>query len=73
MKMGSDQVKYEVVIQEKNSGGDMVRNVSLMKSNDKQRAIRFFNSKVENMGHYDNKGTRILVVENDEVIRQTKW
>lgn len=73
MKMGSDQVNYEVVIQEKNSSGDMVRNVSLMKSNDKQRAIGFFNSKVENLGHYDNKGTRVLVVENDEIIRKTQW
>lgn len=66
-------MKYEVVIQEKNSSGDMVRNISLMKTNHKQRAIRFFNSKVENVAHYNAIGTRILVVEKDEIIRKTKW
>ena len=77
MKMGSDQVKFNVVLQEFKPSGSIVRNVSLMKSNDKQRAISHFNEKLAEMSYYIENNARLSVIEYDDdggfkVIRETK-
>ena len=71
------KVEYEVIIREVNSMGYVVRNVSLMKTSQKQRAISYFHEKVANTSYLLNNGTEIMVVKHNgddrfDVIRKTK-
>ena len=70
-------MKYKVVLQEFKPSGSIVRNVSLMKSNDKQRAISYYNEKLAEMSYYIENNARLSVIEYDDdngfkVIRETK-
>ena len=70
-------MKFKVVLQEFKPSGSIVRNVSLMKSNDKQRAISYFNEKLAEMSYYIENNARLSVIEYDDdggfkVIRETK-
>jgi len=70
-------MKFAVVLQEFKPSGSIVRNVSLMKSNDKQRAISYFNEKLSEMSYYIENNARLSVIEYDDdsgfkVLRETK-
>ena len=70
-------MEYEVIIREVNSMGYIVRNVSLMKTSQKQRAISYFHEKVASMSYLLNSGTEVMVIKHTsddgfDVIRKTK-
>lgn len=69
-------MEYQVILREINSSREIVRNVSLMTTKHKDRAVRFFNEKVASLSYFPSDGRELMLVahggeKGSEVIRES--
>lgn len=68
--------EFEVIIQEMNGTGEVVREKVLMKTKFKNRAVSFFNDEVDRLSYYINHGSELMIVKYDgmgsDIIKKTK-
>ena len=63
-------MRYHLRLQEFNYSGKKVRDVSIFKTNKFDRAVSRFHEKVQVLSEYGSSTGRLLLMDNEEVIKE---